>query len=178
MGILSFLALILLSLSGYSIGASIKSGRSIELKPQMIDLIFVALIWTGAIYSRSFFGINKWLLILLWFMLGIIVGYLAVWPRKLSSRRIPTVHKKQYSSSKITKKLWNSWQEFSIKIGSYQSRVILSFFYFIFVSPFALLVKIFSDPLKIKPGKLEFTKTHWLSKKVVNLSKEQYRRHF
>jgi hypothetical protein len=178
MGIVSFLALILFSLIGYSAGASIKSGKSIELKPQLIDLIFVAIIWVGAIYSRASFSVNKWLMILLWLILGIAVGYLVVWPRKLSKRKIPTMQKEQEASSKIIKKLWNGWKDFSKKMGSFQSRIILSFFYFIFVSPIALMIKTLSDPLKIKHKNIEFTNTHWLSKRVGNLNKEEYRRQF
>ena len=63
MGIVSLLVLILLSLAGYSAGASIRSGKSMELKPQLIDFIFLAVIWIGAIYSRTTFSINRWLMI-------------------------------------------------------------------------------------------------------------------
>jgi len=60
-------------------------------------------------------------------------------------------------------------------MGSFQSRIILSLFFFIFVTPFALAVKIFSDPLNIKH---QTTKPHWLTKKEINADLEQSRRQF
>ena len=35
-------------------------------------------------------------------------------------------------------------------IGDFQSRVVLSLFYFIIVLPFGLVVRIFGDPLRIR----------------------------
>jgi len=66
---ISFIVLILLSLVGYSAGAVGKAGKFVELKPRVIDLILVVLIWIGAIYSRVTFDLNKWLLILMWIIL-------------------------------------------------------------------------------------------------------------
>jgi hypothetical protein len=46
------MALILLSLLAYSGGVVGKAGRSSDLKPQVINLSLVLIIWVGAIYSR------------------------------------------------------------------------------------------------------------------------------
>jgi hypothetical protein len=35
-------------------------------------------------------------------------------------------------------------------MGSFQTRIFLSLFYFVVVSPFALVVKALSDPLRLK----------------------------
>jgi len=67
---LSFIVLILLSLVGYSFGAVAKAGKFIDLKPQIVDLIIVLLIWAGAICSRTIFDLNKWFLILMWVILS------------------------------------------------------------------------------------------------------------
>ena len=45
MDTLSFIALILLSLVGYSGGATGKAGKFADLKLQIIDLILVVIIW-------------------------------------------------------------------------------------------------------------------------------------
>ena len=84
MDTISSVVLILLSMAGYSAGAIGKAGKFRELKPQILDLILVVIVWTGAIYSRTALDINKWLLILTWISLSIIIGIMAVIPRKLS----------------------------------------------------------------------------------------------
>jgi len=175
MEIISFLALILLSLIGYSGGAVGKAGNFLDLKPKIIDLVIVMLIWAGAIYSRLAFDLNKWLLILIWVILGSIIGILATWPRKVSEEKPQTIKKPKEPSSNPIKNLWQSWKNFSKRMGSFQSRIILSLFYFIFVTPFALGVRIFSDPLNIKH---KSSKSHWLLKKEIKYDLEQYRRQF
>jgi hypothetical protein len=46
--------------------------------------------------------------------------------------------------------LFARWKVVAHKIGEFQSRLLLSFFYFVFLAPFAVGLKIFSDPLQIK----------------------------
>lgn len=46
--------------------------------------------------------------------------------------------------------LLKAWKSIAHKIANFQARLILSLFYFIAVAPFALRVKIFSDPLQLK----------------------------
>ncbi|MCB0246825.1 MAG: hypothetical protein KDI07_13685 [Anaerolineae bacterium] len=36
------------------------------------------------------------------------------------------------------------------KIGKFQSRILLTFFYFVIVLPFGLAVRLFADPLHIR----------------------------
>ena len=54
----------------------------------------------------------------------------------------------------------------------------MSFFFFIIVTPFALLVKVFSDPLRIKRPSGQNHDTCWLPKKPVNSDGSEYRRQF
>lgn len=42
------------------------------------------------------------------------------------------------------------WKAIAHKIGEFQSRLILSVFYYVVFAPFALALKIFSDPLQLK----------------------------
>jgi len=46
--------------------------------------------------------------------------------------------------------LLNAWKSVAHKIGNFQARLLLTVFYFVVVAPFALRVKIFSDPLQLK----------------------------
>ena len=172
---LSFIVLILLSLVGYSGGASAKAGKLTDLKPQLIDLILVLLIWGGAIYSRITFDLNKWLLILIWVILSVTIGVIAILFRKLPKEQSSNNKEPEKLSKNPIKKLWQSWKNFSERMGSFQSRIILSLFFFIFVSPFALAVKIFSDPLNIKH---HTSKSHWLPKEEIPTDLERYKRQF
>jgi hypothetical protein len=46
---------------------------------------------------------------------------------------------------------WQQWKVLAEKIGHFQAKVIFGFLYFVLVAPFALGVKIFSDPLQLRP---------------------------
>ena len=46
--------------------------------------------------------------------------------------------------------LWERWKRFGKRIGDFQARALLSIFYFIILAPFALIVRLVSDPLAIK----------------------------
>lgn len=48
------------------------------------------------------------------------------------------------------KKAWKRWKAFGRKVADLQGRILLTIFYFIFISPIGLIFKFFSDPLNIK----------------------------
>ena len=48
------------------------------------------------------------------------------------------------------KKLWEWWKRVAREIGDLQARIILTIFYFIILGPFALAIRLGSDPLAIK----------------------------
>jgi hypothetical protein len=50
----------------------------------------------------------------------------------------------------MLKGLWERWKAFAQLVGNFQARLLLGLFYFLVLSPFALGVKLFSDPLAIK----------------------------
>ena len=56
------------------------------------------------------------------------------------------VEKKQ----SMSRRLWEWWKRVARKIGDFNARVILTLFYFLLLMPFALLLKLFTDPLEIK----------------------------
>jgi len=171
----SYIVLILLSLVGYSGGAAGKAEKFADLKPQIVDLIIVLLIWAGAIYSRLTFDLNKWLLILIWVVLSATIGVTAILFRKLPKEQSSNNKEPEKVQKNPIKKLWHTWNNFSKRMGSFQSRIILSLFFFILVSPFALAVKMFSDPLNIKH---QTTKSHWLPKEEIPTDLERYKRQF
>ena len=46
--------------------------------------------------------------------------------------------------------LWSRWKVLARKVGTFQSRMLLSMFYFLVIPPFVAIIKIFSDPLGFK----------------------------
>ncbi len=58
------------------------------------------------------------------------------------------------------KRIWEWWKPVAHKIGNFNSRVILTLFYFTLFVPFALLVKFATDPLRIKAK----TKKGWIQR--------------
>jgi len=48
------------------------------------------------------------------------------------------------------RRLWAGWKRFAERLGVFQSRLLLVLLYFVVVAPFALLVKIAKDPLRMR----------------------------
>jgi len=48
------------------------------------------------------------------------------------------------------KRAWQTWKRFAKALGTFQARVLLTILYAILVFPFGTLVRLFSDPLRIK----------------------------
>ena len=49
----------------------------------------------------------------------------------------------------VGRRAWARWMKIAGVIGDFQSRVVLSLFYFVIVLPFGLVVRVFGDPLRI-----------------------------
>ncbi len=52
----------------------------------------------------------------------------------------------------MMRKIWEAWKKIAKKIGDFNSRVILTVFYFVFITPISIPIK-FKDPLGIKNKK-------------------------
>jgi hypothetical protein len=79
MEFLTWLALILLTLTGYSAGAVLalwrKASKRVQITdPSLLDAAVVVLLWIGVILARSA-GVGKWWTILLGLGLGLIAGF-------------------------------------------------------------------------------------------------------
>jgi len=175
MEVISFIVLILLSMFGYTVGAVARAGKSAQLKLQIVDLILILVIFGGAIYSRVVLDWNKWLIILIWVALSGLIGVLATWPRKFPERKNSIDDSLKKNSRNPLKRLWRNWSDFAKRTGSFQSGVILSLLFFTIVLPFALAVRLLSDPLKLK---YRGNKSHWLNRPETEVNLEQFRRQF
>jgi hypothetical protein len=72
-------------------------------------------------------------------------------------------------------RLWERWKVVAHIIGNFQARVLLTAFYFIMVPPFALIVKLFKDPLGLRPRPRE---SLWLDRPLSEATPDIGRRQF
>ncbi|MBN1887963.1 MAG: hypothetical protein JW850_08220 [Thermoflexales bacterium] len=144
MDVLSMLALVLLTLVGYSSGATLV-GKGKKVTPDLSDVAAVVLLWAAAVAARPILG--KWLSIGVWLGVGLVVGALGV---ALRQRRYPLDKAAAPPAGRGLERLWQSWKACSLRLGNYQSRVWLALFYFLIVIPFGLGVRLFVDPLRLK----------------------------
>jgi hypothetical protein len=49
----------------------------------------------------------------------------------------------------MLKRAWQAWKKIAHKIGNFQARILLTLFYAVLVLPFGIVVRLFSDPLRI-----------------------------
>jgi hypothetical protein len=181
---LASLGALLLALVGYSAGVALKSGKSGIRKPVILDVLVVALMWGGAIASRSLLPVNRWLRLPAWIIIGLVLGYimtlamvffqgrrftaagagaLARTPAPAGApgftrgstsaakaRPLRAPELKSETAAGPKKKKLRAWRDFSSKIGTFQSQILLGLLFLIVFAPVALAVKIFSDPLRIK----------------------------
>jgi hypothetical protein len=139
MEVIAAIALVLLTLVGYSGGSVIgATGRSPV--PRLLDLLAVLILWLGALATRSALG--KWSAIVIWLVIGLVLGMV------LARIRISSYPNAQPLN--MGPGLWNAWKGFASRMGNYQSRVLMAFIYFVVVLPFGLGVTLLSDPLSIK----------------------------
>ena len=74
----------------------------------------------------------------------------------------------------ILRNIWKSWKRISRIIGVFESRLILTIFYFIFLLPAGIIFSLFQDPLKIKHP----NKSTWIGKKSQSETLEEMKRQY
>jgi len=52
----------------------------------------------------------------------------------------------------LLRRAWEGWKRFGRRLGDIQARVLLTVFYFTIVAPFALVVRLATDPLAVRRG--------------------------
>jgi len=48
------------------------------------------------------------------------------------------------------KRIWEGWKRLAHRIGNFQARLLLTILYAVLILPFGLVVRLFTDPLRIK----------------------------
>lgn len=72
------------------------------------------------------------------------------------------------------RKGWHAWKRFGQFIGDLIGRLVLTVFYFTLFMPFGLGVRLFGDPLAIRP----LSRAKWLERRTQDLTLEDSRRLF
>jgi len=176
MGFVSGLALVLLTLVGYSSG-SVLVGRGRMITPSLLDLVLTLGLWIVALATRNALG--KWWAILIWLVIGCLAGALVVLgknrfaPPGKPRRARPAVN--TVNETKLLARIWQSWKAFAAELGDFQGRILLAWFYFVIVTPFGILVRLMSDPLKVR---YEQKNSGWLARPVEYPDLDDARRQF
>ncbi len=139
MEFVSGLALVLLTLVGYSSGAVLGARRRTPV-PELFDLLLVVVLCATALATRAALG--KWLAIGVWLAAGLVAGAL------LARARLSRYPKAEAGAP--SGNLWQAWKGFARRMGNYQSRMLMALLYFSVVLPFGLAMTALSDPLHIK----------------------------
>ena len=168
------LALVLLCLVGYSSG-SVLAGRGKKLVPTLGDLLVIVILWISALMAREYLG--RWLAILAWLLVGVLVGAVLVALRRsrLASASRNEVNTPSVDGENLFRRVWRKWTAFAAEMGNYQGRVMLAFFYFVVVSPFGLLMRLFSDPLRMRRSQRV---SFWVKRPELGAGLEDARRQF
>lgn len=145
MEILSYVALVLLTMVGYSSGAAaVTTGR--QPVPRLLDVLLACAAVVGAILTRGTLG--RLGAIAVWLGGGLVLGALATHPVRGNFPSIDgAVDLEEY---RALRRLWERWKVFAARMGNYQGRVILAVFFFTVAVPFALGFRLFSDALRLK----------------------------
>lgn len=170
-GFLSGLALVLLTLAGYSSGAVI-GGRGKSVAPKLLDLGIVIVLLVAALTSRVV--LNRWVAIGVWLAIG---GLVSVVLSRARRDKMPVKTEKRglTQGGNPLSSLWESWKGFATDMGNYQGRILLALFYFVVVTPFGLLVRLLSDPLCVK---YSAGNSFWVSRPGVSIDLDEARRQF
>ena len=70
--------------------------------------------------------------------------------------------------------LRHGWIRLSKKIGDVQARILLGIVYVLLVVPLGYLMRIFSDPLRLKPS----SGSNWIERKIAQPQLEDAKRQF
>ncbi len=155
------LAVLLLSLAGYSAGVAVKSGRAGTRKPAALDLVLVVLMWAAIVVSRGRAALSRWVWLGIWIAAGLVLGWVMTAVRGYSAaEQASAVEPRQEREDAETGRL-RALRGFSFRMGTFQSQVLLGLLYIVGFGIVGLAVRLFSDPLRIKRAT---TGSHWTAR--------------
>jgi hypothetical protein len=155
---------------GYTSGAASVAGRR-QPVPFLTDLPVLGILWAASFVSAGHLG--RWPGIGAAFGAAFTVSVLVTLIRRDSLPPAPKRASPAGTGARgPTRRFLDGWKAFSRRMGNYQGRLILAFFYFTVVLPFGLPVRFLSDPLSIRK------QTGWIARPEGGDSMEHARLQF
>jgi len=173
--VLALIALLLLSLFGYSLGVVVRAGKSPVRKASVFDLLAVAVLWAAAIFARGRIGLGPWLMVLAGIAAGFVLGFAVSLAAGASGAVSMSVVEPHLDAPKVAGRRFRAWRRFSYKVGTFQSQVFLGLIFTVLFAPVGLGVRLFSDPLAIKA---KAGGTYWSARKPSPGGIEESKRQF
>lgn len=172
----SSLALILLTMVGYSSGFALMGRRKV-VQSTFWDLIIIAALWFLAFALRPELG--RWLAILAALLVALVTGWAVAAIRGRGVPSAPPVselpehaRERPPQSTNPFRRAWEAWSVFALEMGNVQGRLLMGFFYFFIVTPFGLASRLFSDPLHLQERPAD---SGWREKEPLDNTLEQAR---
>lgn len=120
--------------------------------PELADLFLVFILWILA------FALWRDLSTMIWFLIALSAGILVA--AVLRKKSLRDTHDMDHSDAdNLIKRLWEAWKDFAFRLGNFQARMILGFFYFTILVPFGFISRVLLDPLNLK---ISNRQTLWL----------------
>lgn len=178
--LLGIMVIILLTMVGYASGATLAANRR-AYEPGIVDLGAIFGLWVLFFWLRPQLA-RPWLLAAV-IGGGIMCGYLvgvARLARQDTAREVPAselpAHAREKGETVVAANLfrrgWQRWNDFAARMGNIQGRLLMGFFYFLVVTPFGLVARLFTDPLAIKQTPPQ---TNWQPKEETDATLEAAR---
>jgi len=163
------IGLVLLPLAGYSAGSALGAGKK-KVSPGLGDLAVMIVLWALAFTVGA--GLAKWQGVLAALAGGLLAG--AVIAAVRPGIPDPRAHL-GYGEEEAAPApgLLNAWRRFAFAMGNFQGRMVMAFFYFGVVTPFALISRFVADPQDSAPAG-----SHWLPRAPLKADLAQSRNQF
>ncbi|MET0395689.1 MAG: hypothetical protein ABW277_02575 [Longimicrobiaceae bacterium] len=127
---------VLLALVGYSCGSVLAAG-SRRIVPGPGDLAAVAALWASLLLGSA--GQGRWPAAAAGLVAGAALGIAGTVLRRGEAGR-PDAD--GGAEDKEGTGAWAAWKRFAARMGSFQGRMLMGFFYFVVLPPFALLARL------------------------------------
>jgi hypothetical protein len=127
---------VLLALVGYSCGSVLAAGAR-RIVPGPGDLAAVAVLWAALLLGTAETG--RWPAAAAGLLAGAALGIAGAVLRRGGAARTEAAGGAEEGEGAGA---WAAWKRFAARMGSFQGRMLMGFFYFVVLPPFALLARL------------------------------------
>ncbi len=160
---------ILLALAGWSAGAAAWSGRRLPV-PHATDLAGIPVLWCALLFTPGFDPGH-----LVAAGAALLSGFLCGSASCMLFRsKYPAARREPVEESGPARRAWPAWKRFARRMGGFQGRVLLGFFYFTVFAPFAVLLRLAGDPLGRRAG----AETCWVPRPLSSRTEDECLRQY